>query len=177
MPSSVPTASPTVIPSVMPSLVPTASPTVIPSVVPSLRPTSSPTQSTSAPSFYLSDKTVGYYYTTIFKGYTCENLIGNEDYAIEQSGMSFGNCIVGYNSSGQAVSSASYTSKCEIIDDNFKITFTKYSDLNCQVIVSETDVSQSSLCQTVGDFTSLRSCVAQSNSPPYKDLAGGYSTG
>jgi hypothetical protein len=177
-PSTFPTISPTTEPSVAPSADPSADPSAAPSAVPSAAPSRVPSASPSqSPTVYLDPKNLGYYYSTIYYGFTCDNLVGNEAAIIEQNGNSFGSCIVGRNSSGNAVSSETYTSSCSLEGDNYVAYYTKYSDTECKnPTAPASKVLRTSLCSTSGDYTTQHSCVASTSNPPYTSLSGGYAT-
>lgn len=96
-----------------------------------------------------------------------------------QTGYSFGECIIGYDSLGVAVSSAIYESDCTLKTDNnggtyYEASYTLYGDLQCSSEPIRTATYQYEAdCKTDGDYTTVYSCTDQS-SPPYTSINGGY---
>lgn len=164
-----------------PTLLPTYSPSVRPSTEPTISPTKLPTLSpTLLPTVYLQPKPLGYYYSSTYYGITCDSVESNPDAIIEISGNSFGNCLVAYNESGIAVSSSSYVSNCELVNNQYLAYYTTYSDTACQKPKSApTTVYYSTGCSTSGDETVKYYCIPQSSSsiPPYQTVSGGYVVG
>lgn len=120
----------------------------------------------------------GYYASTVYYGVTCGNTLGHEDMAIQQTGYSFGDCVVGYDADGIPVSSAIYSSECLIVDGEYQATYTLYSDLNClSQPVEVSSYNMDAECFTSGDYTVSYSCSLDASKPPYNSLSGGYING
>jgi hypothetical protein len=120
----------------------------------------------------------GYYTSTVYYGVTCGNTDGHSDFAVSQTGYSFGDCIVGNDANGIPVSSAIYSSNCVIANGEYQATYTLYSDLNCQSQpVEVSSYNQDAVCFENGDYTTTFTCSTEESKPPYNSLSGGYVNG
>lgn len=125
---------------------------------------------------------LGYYTTSTYYKINadCNNIdeFSNSD-LIVQTGYSYGECIVGYDSTGDAINSQIYSSTCSISASNtYTATITTYDSTDCSGFVSSTSTeSFEAGCSNNGNYTNIYSCYTSLSEPPYSQLPAGFVSG